>query len=412
MRLDHTISTAFVGLKTNKMRSALTILGIVIGIMSIILVMSVGRGAEEMILSQVRGMGTRSIVIEPGRDPQGPSDFLELYTDSLTLDDVKAIQKPTNVQGVDQVVPMVLQVMNISYAEESVRKSVFGSNDELLDVYSLSLRAGSNITPEDVRQNATVAIIGSNIKQKLYGAQNPIGTKIKIKGKVFQVVGELAPKGNVMMTNMDDAVIVPYTTAQKYLMGINHLHALFVNAQTEDIVERVSRDLTLTLRETHGISDPSKDDFHLTTQADAVERVGMITDVLTILLVSIAAISLLVGGIGIMNIMLVSVTERTKEVGLRKAVGATHHDILMQFLAEAIILTGLGGVIGIASGFGFAYLTSLILTNFADLNWVFVFPLSATILGLVVSSSIGLVFGLYPARKAAKMNPIDALRYE
>lgn len=412
MRFDHTVKTAFVGLKTNKMRSALTILGIVIGIMSIILMMSVGRGAEEMILSQVRGMGTRSIVIEPGRDPQGPSDIMEFFTDSLDIKDIEALQKPSNVQGIEQVIPMVVQIMNFSYQDESVRKTVFGSTDEILEVYSLTLKAGTSITEDDVKQNAAVAVIGSNLKQKLFGSQNPVGKKIKIKGKTFRVIGELEPKGNVMMTNMDDVAIVPYTTAQKYLMGINHLHALFVNAESEEIVERVSRDIKLTLREMHGITDPSKDDFHLTTQADAVDRVGMITDTLTILLVSIAAISLVVGGIGIMNIMLVTVTERTREIGLRKALGATKNNILVQFLTESVILTAFGGIIGILSGFGIAYLTSVVLTNFADISWVFVFPISAAILGIAVSSIIGLVFGLYPARKAAKMNPIDALRYE
>jgi len=216
----------------------------------------------------------------------------------------------------------------------------------------------------------------------------------------------------VSMFNVDDMVLVPYTTAQEYILGISHFNEIIIESVSEDMVETTANDATLTIRETHNITDPDKDDFHITTQADAMETVGSITTILTVLLTSIAAISLVVGGIGIMNIMLVSVLERTREIGLRKALGATENNILFQFLLESVILTGLGGVIGIILGITYAFIASLILSRLVALGWVFTISFSAIGLGLGVSSFIGLVFGLYPARKASQKSPVEALRYE
>lgn len=412
MTFNDSFTTALGGLQTNKSRSALTILGIVIGITAIILVMSVGQGAEDLILNQVRGLGSQTIIIEPGREPTGPSSFAELFTDSLKPKDVDALREPSNVQGLKELTPMVMQVAPVTFENETVRTNVIGASELIAKILDIFPNKGSFFTDEDIRQKANVAVIGSEIKSKLFGPSDALGEKIKVKGRTFRIVGILPPKGQVALFNADDMVVVPYTTAQQYLFGINHFNSILAQAETEDMVPRVVRDIELTLRETHNIDDPDKDDFHITTQADAAERVQTITGILTVLLVSVAAISLIVGGIGIMNIMLVSVSERTREIGLRKALGATEKDIMTQFLLEAVMLTALGGVAGIVLGAAFSYLASLILSRIVALGWVFTFPIAAALLGLGVAAFVGLVFGLYPARQASLKSPMEALRYE
>ena len=390
----------------------LTILGIVIGVMAIILVMAIGQGAQALILNQIQGFGSRLMSVEPGREPQGPADIYEIFTESLKERELNAINNPANVRGIDKVEPFVGFIDTIAFENETMRTSIYGGSSLLMDMFDVYPKEGAMFTDEDIRQRASMAVIGSKVKEELFGDSDALGQKIKIKGKTFRIVGILPPKGQVFIMNVDEMVIVPYTTAQKYLLGINHFHAIFVQAITEDMVPMAEEDIKKTLRELHGITDPEKDDFRVETMQDAADRIKIITDILTLLLASVAAISLLVGGIGIMNIMLVSVTERTREIGLRKALGATRSDIMTQFLLEAIILTLVGGLLGIATGAGLAWLTAIGFQKFGGINWVFVFPMSAVILGVGVSATIGLVFGLYPAGQAAKKSPIEALRYE
>ena len=259
---------------------------------------------------------------------------------------------------------------------------------------------------------ADVVVIGTKVSEELFAQNDPVDVKIKIGGRNFRVIGLMAKKGQASFVNFDDAVIIPYTTAQRYVFGIKHYNRLVVEADTEEHVEDTVKDITITLRNNHNITDPEKDDFFVETQVDALNTVKTVTDTLTLFLAAVAAISLLVGGIGIMNIMLVSVTERTREIGLRKAVGATESNILTQFLLESITLTGIGGLIGITLGALISYALSLIISQAAGIAWGFTFPWSAAALGLAVASGVGLVFGLYPARQAAKKNPIEALRYE
>jgi len=382
------------------------------GITSIIIVMSIGQGAEELILGQVRGLGSQTIIIEPGREPQGPSSFAEIFTDSLKIKDIEALKKPANVQGLKELTPIVMQPATISYGNESTRANIIGASELIAKILEIYPKDGTFFTDEDIRQKANVAVIGSEIKNKLFGPSDALGEKIKIKDRSFRIVGVLSPKGQVAMFDADDMIVVPYTTAQQYLTGTNYFNIIMAQAENEKIVPRVVKSIELTLRESHNIDDPKKDDFHIMTQANVAERVQMITGILTVLLVSVAGISLLVGGIGIMNIMLVSVTERTREIGLRKALGAQDNDIMRQFLLEAIILTALGGIIGIILGAILSFLASLILSKIVALGWSFTFPISAAILGLGVSGFIGLIFGLYPARQASLKSPIEALRYE
>ena len=376
------------------------------------MVMSIGNGAQSLILNQIQGLGSQTIIIEPGKEPTGPSSYAEIFTDSLKERDIKALLNPANVPNLKELTPNVVQVANITYGSESIRESVIGCSDAITRILDIYPDEGTVFGADEIASKASVAILGAEVKKKLFGASDALGEKIKIKGRTFRVVGILAAKGQVSLFNVDNMVLVPYTTAQQYLLGIDYFHTFILRASSDETVDQVVRDAQATLREMHGIDDPSKDDFHVTSQADAAERVRTITDVLTMLLISVAAISLVVGGIGIMNIMLVSVTERTREIGLRKAIGATENDILLQFLLEAVILTAMGGVFGIILGAGLSFLISIILTNAVGLDWTFVFPVSAAVLGISVSAVIGLVFGLYPARQASQKSPIEALRYE
>ena len=412
MLLKDTIQISLTGLKTNLARSALTTLGIVIGIAAIILVMSIGQGAQNLILDQIQGLGSRTIIVEPGREPRGPSDFASILSDSLKDREVDAIRKKANVRGLSEITPMVMVPGTIIYRNETTRATTLGASELVADILGIFPERGSFFNDEDINQKANVAVIGSEVKNNLFGLSDAIGEKIKIKNKLFRVIGVLPAKGQVALFNVDELVIVPYTTAQTYLTGTNHYNSIMIQAESEEIISYTVSDVELTLRELHGITEPDKDDFHVITQADIAERVGSITGILTALLVSVAAISLIVGGIGIMNIMLVSVTERTREIGLRKAIGATRKDIMNQFLLEAVVLTLLGGFIGIIFGAGLSFAASVILGRFVAEGWQFSFPVSAALLGFGVSAFIGLVFGIYPARQAAKKRPIEALRYE
>lgn len=412
MKLTYSVRTAFSGLRRNTGRSMLTILGIVIGITAIMIVLSVGQGAEDLILNQVRGLGSRTMIIEPGREPQGPSDYAEIFTDSLKIRELEALKNPDNVEGAGDFAPSVMQVATVSSQGESIRTSVMGTGPALERILDLYPKEGDFFSEEDIRQKASVVVLGDEVRRKLFGDGDALGEKIKVKDRTFRVIGLLPKKGQVGFLNADKLVLLPYSTAQDYLFGIHYFNSIIFRADTEKNVSRVASDVKLTLRELHNIDDPDRDDFHLFTQADAVERVGIITTVLTAMLVSVAAISLIVGGVGIMNIMLVSVSERTREIGLRKALGARDEDILRQFLLEAVMLTGMGGVIGIIFGALFSLLAALILSRVVGLDWHFIFPFQAAALGIGVSAAVGLIFGIYPAKEASKKSPIEALRYE
>lgn len=414
MTVKHLFRTAFEGVKTNKARSALTILGIVIGIASIMLVVSIGRGAEGLILNEISGLGSETVVIRPGKEPSGPSDFADtLFADSLKERDYQALQNKANVPHLVDITPSFFVVGNASYGGETYKPTILGiSADFMTKSFNIFPEQGVIYTEEDIRNRASVAVIGQDVKEELFGESDAIGEFIRIKDRKFRVLGVFPKKGQVVFFNVDELIIIPPTTAQTYMLGIDHYQEFIAKTDDPDNVARTVYDIEQTLRANHDIEDPEDDDFYVDTQQALVDQVSVIVGALTAMLSSIVAIALVVAGVGLMNIILVSVTERTREIGLRKALGATDRDILLQFLLEAVILTVIGGLIGIAIGTSLAWVAAIVLTQVVGLSWAFIFPWSAAIIGVFVSVVVGLVFGVYPARVAAKKSPIEALRYE
>ncbi len=412
MTVRHLLRVSGTGLLVHKSRSFLTVLGIVIGIAAIILVMSLGQGAKNLILGQIRSIGAKVIAIVPGREPRGPTDLLATFTDSLKAGDLEILRNRNNVPHAANVMPVVFGSQTAAYGNETYRPTILGTTEIFADLYNIFPVEGRSFTAEEVKSYADVAVVGAEVKEELFGKNDALGERIKIKGRNFRIVGILPKTGQVTFLNFDQVAFIPYTSAQQYVFGIKHFNRIVVEADREENVQQTVDDIRSALRNSHGITDPEKDDFFVETQAEAIETVGTITNVLTLFLASVAAISLIVGGIGIMNIMLVSVTERTREIGLRKALGATNRAILSQFLLEAVLLTIAGGLIGIFLGASLSFGITGLLRKFANLQWSFVLPLRAVLLGVGISSLVGLVFGIYPARRAAKKSPIEALRYE
>lgn len=417
MKFNNSFKTAIIGLKTNKTRSFLTILGIVIGIASVILMMSLGDGAQNLILKQIMSMGANNIYVEPGAFTGGGDmtqqmmEGMEIKT--LTLKDMEAIEKDPLVEI---VAPIVVSVSRVIYKNNDEKITFYGTTPAYNKITNVQTILGSNFTDFDVRGMSKVAVLGYKIKENLFEDENPIGKIIRIKQTNFRVIGVMEEQGTQMFQNLDEYVYIPITTAQKFLLGINHVQSSVVKIVSQDKIDEAVESIRLMLRERHNIYNPegdlSKDDFKVVSGKETAEIMNTVTGILTLLLSSVAAIALVVGGVGIMNIMLVSVVERTREIGLRKAVGARKKDILYQFLIEAVVLTVLGGILGILLGAIFSYLISVVLTMVLGIKWDFVLSLSSIILAFGVATSIGLIFGIYPARKAAKLSPIDALRYE
>lgn len=415
MKLQDYIKTAYQGISLHKGRTALTLLGIVIGVASVILILSIGKGAEKLILNEISGFGADTIVLRPGKEPKGPSDLPgTLFADSLKKKDVLALKKKTNVPHLRRIAPAVFVASPVSYRGETYKKvQIFGWSAEFMaEMINTYPEKGVLFSENDIDKLSKVAVIGYKVKHELFGNAEAIGKKISIKGEKFKVVGVLPKKGQVAFFNVDDVVVIPSSTAQKYLLGIDYFHEILMKVDDPKNVEKTVEDVKRTIRESHKIKDPSKDDFFVVTQKGMIKQIKVILDSLTVFLSSVVAISLVVGGIGVMNIMLVSVTERTREIGLRKALGATKRNILFQFLSEAVMLTLFGGLIGVLIGGVLAFMIAYVVKNNFIAGWEFVFPLSALFLALFVSFFVGIIFGIYPAKKASDKTPMEALRYE
>jgi len=414
--IKDTIRTATQALTAHKGRSLLTILGIVIGVSAIIIVMSIGGSATELIVREVQSFGPENVFINPGKPSDGLFSFggqsAAMLLKSLTEKDVEDLKKKANVPDAVAINPSVSGSLVVSYGSEIRTSTVLGSGAEAFDIYNVSVSSGRKFTSADVDNNAGVAVIGKNVVKDLFGPfQDPLGEKIKIKDKKLTVIGILSFEGSSMF-GMDDMVIMPYTTMQQYILGIRYFHEIAVKASSADMVPEMVMDIKRLLRENHDITDPKKDNFIITTQEDMIKIISGILNAVTVFLAFVAAIALLVGGVGVMNIMLVSVTERTREIGLRKALGATNKNILTQFLFEAVFLTSLGGILGIIAGFVVTSLITLIASYFLKTHFPLFFSFQGLLLGIIVSCGTGVLFGIFPARKAAKKSPIEALRFE
>lgn len=397
---------ALEGLKANKLRSFLTMLGIIIGVGAVIVMVSLGLGVQQKVESSLASLGSNLIVVTPGASAT-PGSVRTAAGSNITLtnQDAKAIGQ--GIAGVRFVVPSVSQSYQVIYGNQNWKTSVQGTTADFLTVRNYQIGSGRFFTSSDGDARARVAVLGQTVATNLFGSASPVNQTIRIGTAPFRVVGVLASKGQSSMgQDQDDMVIVPLYTAQERLMGITYLHSINVQVTSDKVIDKVQEDIGTLLRTRHRLAANVENDFTVRNLTAIMSTMKETTTQLTLFLGAVAAISLVVGGIGIMNIMMVSVTERTREIGIRKALGATFSNILTQFLIEATAISVTGGIIGILAGIAGAQMISRFF------GWNAVVSLLAVVVSFGVSLMIGLFFGIYPARKAALLDPIDALRYE
>jgi len=410
-----TIKTPLTALLANKMRSFLTMLGVIIGVGAVIVIMAVGAGAQSLILSQIKTLGSNLVGVLPGKSEEKgpPASVYGIVITTLTYEDAQALKNKNNVPNLVDYVAYAKGVATLSWRDNQYDTNVSGATIGYLSVEGGEVEKGRFFSGEEERSLARVAVLGSTVAAELFGASEPVGQQIKFKNHTFEVIGVMKERGTVAFQNYDDQIFIPISTMQKIILGVNHIGLIRAKVDQEENVGQAIADIEATLRERHDIIDRSgaSDDFTVRSAAAALDSLTTITNALRYFLASMAALSLIVGGIGIMNIMLISVRERTREIGLRKAIGATNADILNQFLIETVVITLLGGAIGIVGGSLISTLIALIARTL-DYDWELVISPFSIILGLAVSMLVGLVFGLYPASKASKLEPVEALRYE
>ena len=405
MRFGATIRIALRALRRNKLRTGLTMLGIIIGVGAVVAMVGIGQGAKAQVEAQIASLGQNVILIFSGSTTSSGIRTGWGSAGTLKMEDVDAIQR--EVPGIARVSPEVRSAMQVAAGNQNWMTQILGESPDYFTIRQWPLKSGAIFSEQDVRGANKVCVIGQTTARQLFGDADPLGQIIRVKQVPFIIVGVLSPKGlSVMGSDQDDVVIMPYTSAMKRVMGQTMLRGITVQGESKEVVSQATQQITSLLRQRHRIANARDDDFTVRSQDEIAETASATSRILSVLLGSIASVSLLVGGIGIMNIMLVSVTERTREIGIRMAVGAHGTDILLQFLVESITLSSLGGIVGIAVGIT----ASKLLAIFAE--WPVMVSPSAIVGAFLFSAAVGIFFGFYPARKAAALDPIEALRYE
>jgi putative ABC transport system permease protein len=407
METRELIIESFATLTTNKLRTGLAILGIVIGIGSVIALVSLGQATQQSVQNQIQSLGANLLTVMPAAARSGGVQGAIGGGTTLTLDDAKAIQTSSQITTIKNVSPEISRRSQVTTGSSNTNTQIIGATAVYAEVHKVNIENGVFITEQDQSTMANIAVLGPQAATDLFGENvSPIGQTIRINGKSFTVVGTTTAKGGSGFQNQDDVIYVPLSTAQKQIFGMSNVSTIALEAKSSDVMTAAQNEVGYLLLARHKFNDPAQADFSIFSQQDILNTASATTGTFTSLLSGIAAISLLVGGIGIMNIMLVTVTERTREIGLRKALGATKKIITTQFLTESIILTVTGGVIGVLLG---------VLASFSIakiMNFPFVISTSSIFLAFIVSGGIGVLFGWYPARKAAELQPIEALRFE
>lgn len=398
------VFTALQTLRNNVMRTALTTIGIIIGITSVILIVSLGQGAVKFITDELSSFGTDYFQINPGK-----SEFTSTFAgvNTLTLEDVEAIRNDKSLTNVKQVAPIAVTTSKVSANDEEESITISGVTHEMLDILRPEILYGEFITEETETTSERVAVLGSEVSETFFGEDtDPVGERIRINNTPFRVIGVAKSESALAGSVLNNSIYVPIELVFNEFIGGDTIQEIDVSVHNENQINQTMEDVEALLRDKHNIDEGEDNDFRIASAQDILTTVQTITGLLTTMIAAISGISLVVGGVGVMNIMLVSVTERTKEIGLLKAIGAKEKDIMMQFLIESVVMTLCGGVIGILLGIGGAYLIA------KGVNIPFVVSIPAILIAVGVSAGVGIAFGYYPARKAAKMQPIEALRYE
>jgi putative ABC transport system permease protein len=398
-----------------KFRSFLTMLGIIIGVASVIVIMAIGQSAQLLILDQISGVGANLIGVLPGASEENgpPPAAMGIIMTTLKYDDLKALLDKRNVPEISNGAGYVTGTDTLAYRGTNLTVSFNGTTSGYLEVENTELEKGRFFTENEETNLSKVIVLGSKVKKDLFYDEDPIGKSVKFKDQNYSVIGVLEERGSsgFGISSQDDSVFIPVRTAQKLILGIDHLGYIRLKAKDATLVENAMANVKTTLREKHNIKNPINDDFSVRNQASAMKMVENVTDVLRYFLLVIGAISLVVGGVGIMNIMLIAVSQRIREVGLRKAVGAKNSDVKTQFLVESVFISMLGGIVGIIFGIAVAFVIS-VAARLLQYDWAFIISWQSVLVATIVSASIGIIFGLYPAQKAARISPMEALRYE
>jgi len=404
MNIGESFMVALEGIAANKMRAALTMLGVIIGVGAVITMLALATGASKSMMSRIQSMGTNVLMVMPGRSEHGGVRGGFGSSQVLTLDDVAAVEK--DCPSVDAVAPQVGGNAQVKYNSQNTNTSITGTTPSYISISNYQVQSGRFFTDSEVKSLKRVAVIGPTTAATLFGTTSPVGKAIRIRGIQFKIVGLLASKGTQGFQDSDDQIMIPVTTAMKRVFGVQNIRMIIAQAKSMKVMDQASNEVANLLRKRHNIVAGSDQDFNVRNQAEIMQMANQFSSMFTLLLGGIASVSLLVGGIGIMNIMLVSVTERTREIGIRMALGARRRDIQLQFLVEALVLSLLGGAVGILLGFLGAWGLSRMPNATVSVS------LSSVLMSFGFAAFVGIFFGYYPALQASRLNPIDALRYE